>query len=160
MKCRFVQVKDYELLRDLAYRCKPLDLHTPYTYWVCCNYFPDFCIVLENENNTPIGYIMGLVQNNTAFVWQIGILEEYRGKKCSVFLLDTFIKSCKTHGIDRFQTTIDPLNQNSNSAFKNYAFSHSYSWTQVGELTVKDSQENKLETEHERIFEMKFGLDL
>src|SRR5690606_20196666 len=38
---------DATLLRSLARRCPPLDLHTPYTYWVQATYFGDTCFVAE-----------------------------------------------------------------------------------------------------------------
>ena len=79
---------DAELLQKLSSQCKPLDVHTIYTYWVIVSYFK--CFILE-EDDMPIGFIASIETKDILLIWQIGILKDYRGVGYSYLLLDNLL---------------------------------------------------------------------
>jgi hypothetical protein len=60
--------KDSETLFNLAKNNPPLDVHTPYTYWVIAKYFSDTSFILE-QNGVPIGFITALETPEFIFIW-------------------------------------------------------------------------------------------
>lgn len=84
---RSVKEKDASTLRFLAMHCAPLDVHTPYTYWVVAKHYGEGSFILE-DNKNPIGFIMTVETSSSLFVWQIGILNGYRGKGLSQKLIE------------------------------------------------------------------------
>ena len=76
---RQVQPEDATLLRELARRCPPLDVHTHYTYWVIARYFGKNSFIAEQEGRGA-AYITSVENNDTLLIWQIGITEALRGR--------------------------------------------------------------------------------
>lgn len=151
MEIRNATTNDYSVLRTLAKENKPLDLHTPYTYWVCCNYYSQYCFVLE-RNHRPIGYIMAISNKDCVFVWQIAISESFRGQHLSGILIDAVAKKAIADGYSELQVTISPKNLASYYSFYNYSKSSNFAFEKIGELTVEDKEENILQTENEIIY--------
>lgn len=83
---RPVTEADHALLLSLAERCPPLDVHTPYTYWVQCTLFSKSCFVLTLRSE-DVGFITAVENEREALIWQIGILPAHRGKGCSSLLI-------------------------------------------------------------------------
>ena len=88
---------DAGLLRHMARSCPPLDLHTSYTYWVAAEYFGSGSYILEDDGICA-GYIMTVQTPETIFVWQIGILPEYRGRGLSRRLIDRVLDDAAASG--------------------------------------------------------------
>lgn len=112
---RKAQSSDAELLHHLARLCPPLDLHTNYTYWVAAAYFGSGSYILEDEGES-VGYIMTVSNDKTLFVWQIGILERYRGQGLSRLLIDRVLDDAAALG-KVVEVTISPQNTASRAAF-------------------------------------------
>ena len=106
--CRPVDEEDAELLLCLARSCPPLDVHTPYTYWVICHLYHATTIVLE-EDRQAIGYVMAVPRGRTLFVWQVGILETHRGLGLSAMLFDALAESASGN-YTSLELTIAPEN--------------------------------------------------
>jgi len=151
MEIRKVNVEDAVLLRKLAHECKPLDVHTPYTYWVVCNFFGDGCFILQ-DNRKAVGYIMTLLKGDCLFIWQIGILEAYRGKKHSRALLMAAEQYAREKGLEKMLVSIAPENQNSYHAFHQYCKGRNILIERNGEVKIEDTLDDI--TEHEYIYEM------
>ena len=116
---RNVEKTDNALLRHLAKQCPALDLHTQYTYWVNTYYFNKSSFILEDDGK-PIGYIMTLNTPDVIFIWQIGIIKEYRGKGLSYKLISAVMEYAKS--INKpIEVTIASNNKNSFNAFKSAA---------------------------------------
>ena len=94
---------DAELLQKLSSQCKPLDVHTIYTYWVIVSYFK--CFILE-ENDMPIGFIASIETKDILLIWQIGILKDYRGVGYSYLLLDNLLKHLSSNLLISFNSTV------------------------------------------------------
>ena len=153
MKIRNVNANDYSILRTLSCENKPLDLHTPYTYWVCCNYYSQYCFILEH-NDTPVGYIMSITNKDCVFVWQIAVSENFRGHNLSRILIGAVVKKAVSDGYSELLVTIAPENKASYYYFYSYSKSKNFTFKKIGSLHVEDKQENILQTEHETIYKM------
>lgn len=151
MEIRKVNSEDAVLLRTMARKCEPLDVHTPYTYWVVCNFFGDGCFVLQ-ENQQAVGYVMTLIKEDSLFVWQIGILEEYRGKKHSRVLLTAVERYAREKGLKKMLVSIAPENRNSYHAFHQYCKAKNISIVRNGEVKIEDPSDDI--KEYECIYEM------
>lgn len=145
MIIRNVTEADSMVLWELASKCRPLDLHTPYTYWVLCHYFSKQCFILEEEAS-PIGFISSVTTKDCVFVWQIGILEEYRKRKLSRLLLQAVFSFAKGEGM-KLQTSISQENNASKAAFNGFCHSNNLSLYQIGELNLKTNDGTFSESE-------------
>ncbi len=110
---------DAGLLRHMARSCPPLDLHTSYTYWVAAEYFGSGSYILEDDGICA-GYIMTVQTPETIFVWQIGILPEYRGRGLSRRLIDRVLDDAAASGRG-VEVTIAKNNAASFAAFTSAA---------------------------------------
>ena len=139
---RNVTKNDANLLQNLANSCKPLDVHTIYTYWVLCNYFNNICYILEIDTK-PIVFITA-VQSSKILIWQIGILPEYRGNGYSLKLIDAVISNI--NDTEDIRVTIDKNNDANNGAFKKYASVNNYEIRAVDSLKLKgiDIEEDEI----------------
>jgi predicted GNAT family acetyltransferase len=137
---------------DLANRCQPLDLHTPFTYWVISKYFGKNSFILES-NNQNIGFITSIYNDQFFCIWQIGIIDEYRKKGLSTLLIDKAINYAVAKNYKTIQVSIAPNNKDSYCSFVNYSIQKGYSMTKVSDLTVLDSIIQNFE-EQEDLFEI------
>lgn len=136
---RNVTEQDFALLRWLAHRCGTLDVHTPYTYWTVCQYFHDTCFLLEADGQ-PIGYIMAVRTPETVFIWQIGILEPYRGLKLSPLLIGQVAACAEKAGMS-IQVSIAQENAASYGAFTSYCAKHQLTMRPAGMVDISDLME-------------------
>jgi len=136
---RPVQESDAALLRHLAKSCPPLDVHTPYTYWVIAALYGEYCFLAYEKGGSPIGYVTCVKTDDSLFIWQIGILEAYRGRGLSRLLLDKVFKKAESERErPTLGVTIAKDNQNSYYAFHNYCRDHGYTFSPERTATVTD----------------------
>lgn len=100
---------DAALLRSLAERCPPLDVHTHYTYWTITEYFGDLCAVAE-VNGDPVGFATAILRGNRGLLWQVGVLPEYRGTGIGSRLLTDVAARLQAQGVRRLEVSIAPDN--------------------------------------------------
>jgi len=149
MKIRNFTTKDIDKIRQFVYLCRPLTLHTPYTYWVLSTYFSDSCFVLE-RNKTIIGYVSGLKSTTklkTFFLWQIGIEEKFRERTYAQLLIQKIVQVAKKHQCKYMQFTIEPNNKISLQTFISYAAKHELKMERIGKAKYYDSLSKKNEGE-------------
>ena len=94
-----VDENDFSIMKHLALKCPPLDVHTSYTYWVVSKLFGEYCF-LAKDGEKPIGYIMCVRNDSVLLIWQIGILKEYRTKGISRLLIEGVFDNRKDKNID------------------------------------------------------------
>ena len=135
-----VESGESAVLRHLAVKCPPLDVHTPYTYWVISEFFGD-CSYIARDGETPIGFITCIKNNAKMLIWQIGILEEYRSKGISYILIDKALTNATMQGLADVYVTIAEDNKSSYYAFKNYCAKNGYSFEKVGLAEIADLDE-------------------
>ena len=137
---RNVQKTDNALLRHLAKQCPTLDLHTQYTYWVNTYYFNESSFILEDDGK-PIGYIMVLNTIDVLFIWQIGIIKEYRGKGLSYKLISAVMEYAKS--INKpIEVTIASNNKSSFNAFKSAALKQNLKMIKSDVINIIDLDDN------------------
>jgi L-2,4-diaminobutyric acid acetyltransferase len=97
MQIRTCTPGDIQQVRHFVGQCKPLGVHTGYTYWVLFHNFSETCFVIEEEGKI-VGYVSGMKSGtlpDVFFVWQIGVAEEMRGKGYSYLLLEEILEAAK-----------------------------------------------------------------
>ena len=119
MNIENLKENQYEQIKKMVEACSPLDVHTLYTYWVLARYFTDTSFVLY-DNDEAIGFIIAITKDNVGFIWQIGVLPQYRKQDLSYLLIDKTIQAFKNKGINDIELTIDTNNQISFAAFNSY----------------------------------------
>ena len=131
---------DAGLLESLAMRCPPLDVHTPYTYWVLSTYFSDSCFVaIDGED--AVGFITAVANGDRALLWQIGVLPSHRGKRLSQALIASVARWAESRGFSAIELSIDPSNVESHATFRSFAKRVGWEIEHVGEVelsSVKD----------------------
>lgn len=123
MEIRPMKEKDIAQIRELVNFCKPLDLHTAFTYWILAKYFSNTCLVLE-DRDTIAGYTGGMkssAKKEVFYLWQIGLLPKYRGTGCFGLLLGKVMEAAKEAGCNVLQFSVLPDNYQSIAAFSSYA---------------------------------------
>lgn len=124
-------------LRWLADKCSTLDVHTPFTYWVMTRYFSNSTFIAK-RNDKYAGYIMSIYNEKEFFVWQIGILEEFRGQGLAYELIDQVVEVALDKGYSKIVLTIADENKESYYTFVNYSKHRGYSINKKEYIEVKD----------------------
>lgn len=137
IKVREIKESDYIILRKIANDCKVLDLHTSYTYWVICKFFGDNSFIIEYDG-IIVGYIMCLYCKDTLFIWQIGIIDNYRKKGLSQKLIKEVFKKAIDNKFNRVLITIDENNKDSFFAFSNFCNKNNLKMSNIGKIELKD----------------------
>lgn len=129
--------QDAVLLHSLARKCPPLELHTPYTYWVLAALFGGGCFIAELDSN-PVGFITSVVARDRQLIWQIGVLPNYRRYGLSQLLIDAVVQSARVDDRKGIEFSIAPENVASFSAFKTYADRNGLVINEIGALRLTD----------------------
>lgn len=138
---RNVKESDHAILRDLAKKCPPLDVHTPYTYWVNAKYFGECSFIVEWDGK-PVGYIMAVDTPSVVFVWQIGILAKHQRKGLSQKL----IAACVEYAVKvrkNMEVTIASDNVASYAAFSSYCQNNDISFGLMENICVSDVEDKE-----------------
>lgn len=145
MKIRHCTEADVDAVRGFVNLSKPLDLHTPFTYWVLLKYFGDSCFVIE-EDNRVIGFISGMAssrEKGVFYIWQIGVDPLYRGKGCAGLLLEKISEAAGERHCHTLHVTIESDNTASIKAFTRFAGRHGSSLERAGSAEFYDSLTEK-----------------
>lgn len=148
MKVRPCKEDDVDCVRQLVSKCKPLGLYSAYCYWVSFRNLGNRCFILEDDGNA-VGYVSGLrssVRPDIFFLWQLGVLEDYRGRGHAAALIGKIIEVARDQGCKSLQFTMLQDNESSYRAFASFARKNGFEMRQVGQLDLFDSlSERKLE---------------
>jgi len=140
MRIRSLESRDIAAVRELIDYCKPLDLHTPFTYWILSEYFNNTCLVLEDED-IIVGYTGGMKSSSMEgvfYLWQIGLMPDYRGKGYFSMLLDKIIEKVKSLNCNYLEFSVLSDNYQSINAFSNYAKKKGLPIVKRGSLSFYD----------------------
>ncbi len=137
--CREFAETDAECALNLARSCPPLDVHTPYTYWVVSRYYGDTCYLIEDDGD-PVGYLLAIPKGATLFLWQLGIVESHRGKGLTALLFDALASSAKGM-FDAVELTISPGNGASYGALASWCRSHQLAIERLNPIVVPEHEE-------------------
>jgi len=137
MDIRTLTVKDAATIRKMASICSPLDLHTPYTYWLITYLFGDLCFIAHDET-VPIAFITALCRGDMLFIWQVGVVSSYRRRGVSNQLLGCVFKRARDIGVSKVRVTISEENEASQSAFRCFCRRNGYAMTAAGNVEITD----------------------
>jgi L-2,4-diaminobutyric acid acetyltransferase len=140
MRIRSLKPQDIGTVRELIDYCKPLDLHTPFTYWILSEYFNNTCLVLEDDD-IIVGYTGGMKSSSldgVFYLWQIGLMPDYRGKGYFSMLLDSIVEEVKRLGCHSLEFSVLSDNYQSINAFSNYAKKKGLPMKKRGSLSFYD----------------------
>ena len=117
------QEQDTNAIYDLVPKLSPLTPHTRYTYWNLFRNFGDSCFIATNQEQ-PVGFITSHPTTTPSlewFIWQAGILPEYRGNGLIDSLQDHVIDAARNSGAVALNTSIETDNPRSFGAFSRMA---------------------------------------
>jgi L-2,4-diaminobutyric acid acetyltransferase len=154
MQIRNCKESDIPAIRHFISLCKPLGVHTGYTYWVLFHYFSATCFLLE-EDGEMTGYLSGMRSNtfeDVFFVWQIGVAEDCRGKGYSNLLLQKAAEAARRLKCRTMQFTIEPENSKAYNAFSGFAKRNNLKMSTLGKAKYPHSTRETIG--HDTIYEV------
>ena len=123
---RHPTIDDGSNIYSLVKSCPPLDVNSQYFYYILCNDFSNTCVVAEYDR-TLLGFVLAYSKPEkpqSLFVWQVAVAKHTRRKRLALNMLDWLIRQPKCINIQFMETTISPLNQNSQKLFVRFAKDH------------------------------------
>jgi|SRR5665213_243848 len=117
------QENDTDAIFKLVPELPPLTPHTRYTYWNLFRNFGNTCFIATAKNR-PVGFITShptTTPSNEWFIWQAGILPEYRGRGLIDELQDRVVNVARESGAVAISTSIEADNPRSFGAFNRMA---------------------------------------
>jgi diaminobutyrate acetyltransferase len=115
--------QDTNAIYNLVPHLSPLTLHTRYTYWNLFRNFNDSCFVATDQEQ-PVGFITShptTTPSSEWFIWQAGILPEYRRTGLIDELQDHVIDVARNSGALALNISIETDNPRSFGAFNRMA---------------------------------------
>ena len=101
-----------------------LDSNAPYAYLLLCTHFSGTGLVARRAGRV-LGFVLGYERPDdraTAFVWQVGVAEQARGRGLGRRLLDTWFARCaRRSGVRFLEATVTASNQASRALFSSFA---------------------------------------
>ena len=117
------QERDVSDIYNLVPNLAPLTPHTRYTYWNLFRNFANCCFIAVDEDQL-IGFITSHPTTsppNEWFIWQAGVVPEYRGTGLIDVLQDCVIEVARQKGALAINTSIETDNPRSLGAFNRMA---------------------------------------
>lgn len=106
----------WQLVRDSG----NLDVNSAYCYMLLTSHFAETCLLAERRDRV-VGFVTGYrppERDDTAFLWQIGIAREIRGRKLGLQLAREFLALDGFAGVRFLETTVTPSNRRSDGLFR------------------------------------------
>ncbi len=103
-----------------------LELNSQYFYLLLATDFGDTCLIAEHDGE-PVGLVIGYHpprEPATAFVWQVGVLPEHRGKGLGLRLLQAWLALPANTHCTWVTATVADDNAASQALFRRLAGEH------------------------------------
>lgn len=100
-----------------------LDLNSPYSYLMWCEYFADTSVVIEQRGHI-VGFVSGFIQPaapDTLFIWQVAVDEAERGKGLGTRMLLNLLGRSSCEHVHFLEATVSPSNIPSQNLFQGLA---------------------------------------
>lgn len=139
---RSINERDADALFDLAANIPPLTPHSWYTYWNVASNFGGSCFITEADDE-PVGFITShptTTHPRERFLWQLGLLPEYRGRGFAAWLQDRVVATARDAGAVAIRTTIEADNPRSLKSFERMATRLGTTLEEKGRFTPRGSE--------------------
>jgi len=117
------EVSDAPSIERLVRFSPPLDVNSHYCYLIICAHFFQTSVV-ACSNDHVCGFISAYIrpdQQDTLFVWQVAVQEEYRGKGIASLMLQDLLSRSYPNPLRYLETTVSPSNHSSKALFSSLA---------------------------------------
>lgn len=117
------EVSDAPSLERLVRFSPPLDVNSLYCYLIICTHFFQTSVVACRDDHV-CGFISAYIrpdQQDTLFVWQVAVQEEYRGKGIAGLMLKDLLSRPYPNPLRYLETTVSPSNHSSKALFSSLA---------------------------------------
>lgn len=134
---------------EIAENSKVLDVNSDYCYLMWSTYFANSSIV-ATDNHQVIGFISGFTppeDDETLFIWQIAVDENYRGNGLATRMIHALIDKMKSRNIQYIEATVTPSNTPSNKLFSSLAIKMEANYTITRCFEQEDFPDNTTEEE-------------
>jgi L-2,4-diaminobutyric acid acetyltransferase len=124
---------------ELIKRCPPLDLNSTYHYLIQSHYFSKTCSIAF-DNKKVVAFVSGFInssKNNSLFIWQVAIDENYRGKELGIELIEFILNQNKN--LDSIETTVTKNNISSRRMFQKICEKYK---SRISELILFDKEKD------------------
>jgi L-2,4-diaminobutyric acid acetyltransferase len=124
--------EDGPALHDLIAACPPLDRNSRYCNLLQVSHFADTAVVAERDGEI-VGSITGYLKPGdpaTLFIWQVAVHETARGQRLARRMMDEIVARPVCRDVRWMETTIEPDNAASWSAFRKFADAHGAAMSQ------------------------------
>lgn len=133
---RAVTGTDHTLLHQLAGACPPLDVHTPYTYWVAARMWGSTSFIAAVDG-FPVGFALAVANlHGTMLLWQLGVLPGWRRRGVAAALADAVLAAADYHRMKRVDVTITADNTASLATIRAAASRTGWQVTRGGRMSV------------------------
>lgn len=159
IQVRPASATDAELLQDLAALCPPLEVHTAFSYWIMLQSRAGVGLIATNGEGHAVGFLTAQVQaegaprERCAYIWQIGVIEDYRSAGVARRLLDEMWQRADGLQVTEFRVTIEPGNLASISVFSAWAAALGGELRRVGTLELTDKAQHR--DTHETLYSLR-----
>lgn len=100
-----------------------LELNPSYAYILLCQHFGDTCLVAEKDGEI-VGFVLAYIpprQDDTVFVWQVGVSTKVRKRGVGIQLLRHLLALDGCRNVRYIEASITPSNRPSQSLFRSFA---------------------------------------
>ncbi len=100
-----------------------LELNPSYAYILLCQHFGDTCLVAEKDGEI-VGFVLAYVpprQDDTVFVWQVGVSTKVRKRGVGIQLLRHLLALDGCRSVRYIEASVTPSNRPSQNLFRSFA---------------------------------------
>ena len=117
------KTKDGPAVHRLVKASPPLDVNSRYCYLLLCSQFNRLCLTARAGQKLA-GFVSAYrhpLKEDTIFVWQIAVDEDFRRRGVAGALLEALIRRALREGLSYIETTVTPSNRASLALFEGLA---------------------------------------
>lgn len=133
-------------VQRLVRECAPLTLHTPYSYWVMLTYGGNLSRAVWQDGRLAACALVVPAGTTVAFVWQLGVAPQYRGKGLAGAVLRA-VWDERAEWVAHLETTIAPDNHKSYASFAGLARARGLELREVAAIGVAGPDGSMVERE-------------
>ena len=146
---RQIKREDIQKVQKLIETCGPhVAAYNIYAYWMLSEYCPSTSFAVF-EKDAIIGVITAIqsIEKETAFIWQICVDKNHRGKNIAYNLIEKVVNSCRDLKLKTVELSITDTNEASLNLFAKFAKDNS--------LELKHLKDETIGSTTDKVFQIK-----